>query len=353
VDTIFARRNISAVRDLLERAGLPSAGIPPIDSRVRVWFNPELDSTETIVPGLVAVIMMVVAALLTSLTVVRERELGSLEGLIATPVRKHEILLGKMLPYLLIALSDCVIVTLLGVVVFEVPFAGSIVLFLATALVFAVAGLSIGMFASVAASSQLLANQIVVLTTMLPSMLLSGFLFPIKSMPEWVQAVTYAVPARYFITICRGILLKVEARRAFELLPELILQAMLSPAIGIMIARGDLAVECGYERLAEVQEEILWICEAAHVPVVWATQVLETLAKTGQPSRAEITDAAMSERAECVMRNKGPHVLEAVDLLERILRRMEAHQHKKRAMLRRLRWWSRVERRIEGWRART
>ncbi len=151
---------------------------------------------------------------------------------------------------------------------------------------------------------------------------------------------------------CRGILLKVEARRAFELLPELILEAMLSPAIGIMIARGDLAVECGYERLAEVQEEILWICEAAHVPVVWATQVLETLAKTGQPSRAEITDAAMSERAECVMLNKGPHVLEAVDLLERILRRMEAHQHKKRAMLRRLRWWSRVERRIEGWRAR-
>jgi len=149
---------------------------------------------------------------------------------------------------------------------------------------------------------------------------------------------------------CRGILLKVEARRAFELLPELILAAMSNPAIGIMIARGDLAVECGYERLAEVQEEILWICEAAHVPVVWATQVLESLAKLGQPSRAEITDAAMSERAECVMLNKGPHVLEAVDLLERILRRMEAHQHKKRAMLRRLRWWSRVQRRIEGWR---
>ena len=151
---------------------------------------------------------------------------------------------------------------------------------------------------------------------------------------------------------CRGILLKVETRRAFELLPELILQAMWSPAIGIMIARGDLAVECGYDRLAEVQEEILWLCEAAHVPVVWATQVLESLATLGQPSRAEITDAAMSERAECVMLNKGPHVLEAVDLLERILRRMEAHQHKKRAMLRRLRWWSRVEQRIKGWRAR-
>ena len=210
VDTIFAARNISAVKDLLARAGLPSAGIPPIDTRVRVWFNPELESTQTIVPGLVAVIMMVVAALLTSLTVVRERELGSLEGLIATPVRKHEILIGKMLPYLLIALSDCVIVTLLGVVAFDVPFAGSIVLFLATALVFAVAGLSIGLVASVVAGNQLLANQIVVLTTMLPSMLLSGFLFPVKSMPEWVQAITYAVPARYFITICRGILLKAQ-----------------------------------------------------------------------------------------------------------------------------------------------
>jgi pyruvate kinase len=150
---------------------------------------------------------------------------------------------------------------------------------------------------------------------------------------------------------CGGILLKVETRRAFELLPELILAAMSSPAIGIMIARGDLAVECGYERLAELQEEILWICEAAHVPVVWATQVLETLAKDGQPSRAEITDAAMSERAECVMLNKGPHVLEAVDLLDRILRRMETHQQKKRAMLRRLHWWTRVQKRVESWEA--
>ncbi len=148
---------------------------------------------------------------------------------------------------------------------------------------------------------------------------------------------------------CGAILLKVETRRAFEMLPELILAAMSSPAIGIMIARGDLAVECGYERLAEVQEEILWICEAAHVPVVWATQVLESLAKDGQPSRAEITDAAMSERAECVMLNKGPHILEAVDLLDRILRRMEAHQHKKRAMLRRLHWWTRVQKRVEAW----
>jgi pyruvate kinase len=101
-----------------------------------------------------------------------------------------------------------------------------------------------------------------------------------------------------------------------------------------MIARGDLAIECGYERLAEVQEEMLWIAEAAHMPVIWATQVLENLAKTGQPSRAEITDAAMSERAECVMLNKGSYIVAAVRMLDNILRRMQAHQSKKASRLR-------------------
>ncbi|HWC75877.1 MAG TPA: pyruvate kinase [Blastocatellia bacterium] len=133
-----------------------------------------------------------------------------------------------------------------------------------------------------------------------------------------------------------GVVLKIETKTAFERLPELLLAAMRSPSAGVMIARGDLAVECGYERLAEVQEEILWICEAAHVPVIWATQVLENLAKGGVPSRAEITDAAMGERAECVMLNKGPYVVEAVRALDNILRRMQAHQAKKKSMLRSL-----------------
>jgi len=131
-----------------------------------------------------------------------------------------------------------------------------------------------------------------------------------------------------------GIVLKIETRRAFERLPELLLASMQSPCDGVMIARGDLAVECGFERLAEVQEEILWLCEAAHVPVIWATQVLETLAREGRPSRAEITDAAMSERAECVMLNKGPHIDQAVAALDDILRRMQGHQRKKSALLR-------------------
>lgn len=133
-----------------------------------------------------------------------------------------------------------------------------------------------------------------------------------------------------------AIILKIETQRGFEHLPDMLLSAMQAPRCGVMIARGDLAVECGFERLAEVQEEILWICEAAHVPVIWATQVLETLAKKGMPSRAEITDAAMGHRAECVMLNKGPHVLHAVRSLDDILRRMQAHQTKKQAMLREL-----------------
>jgi pyruvate kinase len=136
-----------------------------------------------------------------------------------------------------------------------------------------------------------------------------------------------------------GLVLKVETRRGFDHLPEMLLAAMTGPAAGVMIARGDLAVECGYERMAEVQEEILWACEAAHVPVVWATQVLETLARTGLPSRAEITDAAMGGRAECVMLNKGPHIVEAMHTLDDILVRMQAHRSKKRSLLRALKAW--------------
>lgn len=133
-----------------------------------------------------------------------------------------------------------------------------------------------------------------------------------------------------------GMILKVETRRGFDELPAILLAAVRQPPAGVMIARGDLAVEVGFERLSEVQEEMLWLCEAAHLPAVWATQVLEGLAKSGLPSRAEVTDAAMGERSECVMLNKGPHIVEAVRALDSILRRMESHQTKKTAMLRHL-----------------
>lgn len=133
-----------------------------------------------------------------------------------------------------------------------------------------------------------------------------------------------------------GIVLKIENRAAFEALPSLLLAALRSPPVGIMVARGDLAAELGFERLAEAQEEILWLCEAAHVPVIWATQVLENMTKTGLPSRAEVTDAAMSQRAECVMLNKGPYIVRTVSFLDDILTRMQAHHYKKQATLRKL-----------------
>jgi pyruvate kinase len=137
-----------------------------------------------------------------------------------------------------------------------------------------------------------------------------------------------------------GIVLKVETRRGFEQLPQMLFAAMACKAAGVMIARGDLAVECGFERLAEVQDEILRACEAAHMPVVWAIHVLESPAKTGLASRAEITDAAMGVRAECVMLNKGPHILDALRTLDDILRRMQAHQSSKRPLLRALKAWN-------------
>jgi pyruvate kinase len=136
-----------------------------------------------------------------------------------------------------------------------------------------------------------------------------------------------------------GVVLKIETREAFEHLPQLLLTVMRHRRAGVMIARGDLAVECGYDRLAELQEEILWLCESAHLPTIWATQVLEQLAKTGKPSRAEISDAAMSGRAECVMLNKGPFIEDAVVALDDILRRMAGHLHKKSGLLRSLHSW--------------
>ena len=133
-----------------------------------------------------------------------------------------------------------------------------------------------------------------------------------------------------------GVVLKIETGRGFANLPAMLIEAMKFPACAVMIARGDLAVQCGFERMAELQEEILWVSESAHVPVIWATQVLEGLTKRGHVSRAEITDAAMGQSAECVMLNKGLHILEAVQALDDILQRMQGHHSKKRSMLRRL-----------------
>ena len=157
--------------------------------------------------------------------------------------------------------------------------------------------------------------------------------------PEDIRAVSAALARHGGDHL--GLILKIETRLGFEALPDLLVEALARDApCGVMIARGDLAIEVGWERMAEVQEEILWLCEAAHVPVVWATQVLDTLAHTGLASRAEITDAASGSRAECVMLNKGPKVVEAITTLDDILTRMASHRHKQTGLLRRLTAWS-------------
>jgi pyruvate kinase len=130
-----------------------------------------------------------------------------------------------------------------------------------------------------------------------------------------------------------GMILKIETKAGFHNLVEILLTSMQIYPVGVMIARGDLAIECGWENIGRIQEEILWMCQAAHMPTIWATQVLENLAKKGIPSRAEITDAVMSQRADCVMLNKGPHIANAITMLDHILRNMQNYQDKKAPML--------------------
>jgi len=181
---------------------------PPVQVRSRVWYNEELRSRNMIVPGLVAVIMMIIAAMLTSLTIAREWERGTMEQLAATPVTRSEVVLGKLLPYLGIGLADVAITSLLGVWLFQVPFRGDPVLLTILTTAFIVGALGLGMFISAATRSQLLATQVAMVLTFLPAFLLSGFMYAIDIMPRALQAITYLVPARYFLVVTRGIFLK-------------------------------------------------------------------------------------------------------------------------------------------------
>lgn len=180
----------------------------PVRTESRVWYNEELLSRNMIVPGLVAVIMMIVAAMLTSLTIAREWERGTMEQLAATPASRSEIVLGKLLPYLAIGLIDVVISSLLGVWLFDVPFRGNPALFMVLSTYFLIGALGLGFVISVLGRSQLLATQIAMIVTFLPAYLLSGFMYSISVMPLPLQTLTYLIPARYFIVVTRGIFLK-------------------------------------------------------------------------------------------------------------------------------------------------
>ena len=181
---------------------------PRIRLASRVWYNEELVSRNMIIPGLVAVIMMIIAAMLTSLTIAREWERGTMEQLASTPVHRVEVVLGKLLPYLVIGLVDVAVTSTLGVVLFGVPFRGSVAQLAVLSVLFLTGSLGLGTFISAATKSQLLATQLAMVVTFLPAFLLSGFMYAIEVMPRPLQAVTLLVPARYFVVVTRGIFLK-------------------------------------------------------------------------------------------------------------------------------------------------
>lgn len=191
----------------IEHAGLRMVDMP-VEARIRVWFNPEMKSRNFIIPGLTGVIMMAICSLMTALSVSREKETGTLEQLISTPISSTELLLGKLLPYVAVGLVDLILVVGAGILIFDVPFRGSYLNLFITALIFLVGTLSWGLLISVIARTQLQASQISMISAFLPSFLLSGFIYPIENMPLILQILTIIVPARYFVEILKGLFLQ-------------------------------------------------------------------------------------------------------------------------------------------------
>ena len=180
----------------------------PVDPLLRIWYNNTLESKNYIVPGLIAAMMMVIAALLTSLTVAREWEMGTMEQLLSTPVRAAEIVIGKMLAFFVVGITDTVVAAVVAIFVFSVPFRGAVWVLALTTVIFLLGAFFWGILVSALARSQTLAFQIGLVSTFLPSFLLSGFLYAIENMPLPIRVITHVVPARYFVTIVRGIFLK-------------------------------------------------------------------------------------------------------------------------------------------------
>lgn len=206
----------------------------PIQVKDRVWFNPELKSTNFFIPGLMGIIIMITCTVLTALSIVREKERGTIEKLMVTPLRPIEIVLGKLLPYSVIGFVSFLIMVAGGRFIFGVPFNGSFFLLIFCALLFILTGLLYGLFISTLTQSQQVAWMLSMLTTLLPSMILSGFVFLIPSMPWVLQKITYVVPARYFIAIFRGIIIKGNGVKELlhEILPVLLIISVLIYASG-------------------------------------------------------------------------------------------------------------------------
>ena len=199
--------NSDRLLSFLNRKGMEKIK-PPVDGRIRVWFNEDLDSRNFIVPGIIAIIIMIVGAMLTSLVIAREYENGTMETIRSLPVRGGEFLLGKAIPYFLIALTDVLIAVFMGQVLFGVVMKSSFWLMVLASAIYISVALCLGLLISIATKSQLVANQMAILITFLPSLLLSNFVFPVSNMPKIFQILTYVIPATYFIDILNGIYLR-------------------------------------------------------------------------------------------------------------------------------------------------
>ncbi len=206
VRTVVSSYNVQLLTDTFSAHGLQAP--QTLDARSRIWFNMGLTSTWFIVPGVIAMIIMIISSLLTSICVAREWERGTMEQLISTPVKAPELIFGKFIPYFVIGFIDLTMGILMAIFLFGVPFRGSYTLFIILSSFFLTGALSQGIWISVVAKTQLMASQMATLTTMIPTVLLSGFIYPIFNMPKFVQAVTYLVPARYYIVVLRDLFLK-------------------------------------------------------------------------------------------------------------------------------------------------
>ncbi|MGB7759095.1 MAG: ABC transporter permease [Bryobacteraceae bacterium] len=204
----YAESVVQAYSSRLRVRNLAPAPPPAVDARMRVWYNSSLESKNYVVPGLIAVILMILAGQLTSLTIAREWELGTMEQLLSTPLRPSEMLLGKMLAYFAVGLVDALIALIVGVTVFAVPFRGSILLLTVSTCLFLICVLCWGIFISAGCRSQVQAYQMGILTTFLPGFLMSGFVFAIDTMPKVIQVFSVVVPARYFVSILKSLFLK-------------------------------------------------------------------------------------------------------------------------------------------------
>ncbi len=206
VTAVTLKYNKKLIIDELTQSGIKY--VAPIDMRSRVWFNANLKSRNYIIPGLIAVIMMVIAALLTSLTVAKEWESGTMEQLISTPVKSEELILGKLIPYFTIGIFDVAVAVAMGQFLFHVPLRGNVVLLFILSGFFLAGALSLGILISIVTKNQLVASQLAMVTTFLPAFLLSGFMYSISNMPKVIQILTHLIPARYFVVILKGIYLK-------------------------------------------------------------------------------------------------------------------------------------------------